>query len=286
MPDYGLTIAEAAEVMLLQAPAEKVCSAAAVRELQARRPALQTLAEDADAALAAAEHLLDAPRAALVPLQHDLAEVRRQLAGHTGVTDGDPLAVRLAAKRDIAVLRAEETELTERIHLIENMLLPVIAKVNTARMDAERARVRVEALDAAIAHPLTSSAGLETGGGTEYLRLTGRWCAHLDPSERNTIMGRASREFLMRVLRDSGVGAEIEQQVLDHQSTVQGRKDGLLQGSNGMYFASSKGWDGKGGQPDKLQYTAESAGWNTVSSGISSAAGRPRRVCTSPRCSP
>ena len=91
-----------------------------------------------------------------------------------------------------------------------------------------------------------------------YLISTGVWAAHLSDREANTILGAASRKFLMDMLRETGLGAAIEYNALGHAKLQQDRKAGVVI-DNGLVFASARGWDGSGAQPNNLQYTPASA---------------------------
>ena len=154
----GLTLAERAEIMLALLPVERICAAAASRELERKRPELAARLASAEADQAAAEARMEPPRAALEPLQAELAEVRRQLAGAQSVGEQDSLSDRLAARSALAALGDEERQLTQRVAIVQDQLSPVLADVSAARMQADRARVNLEGLDAAISSPLATPA--------------------------------------------------------------------------------------------------------------------------------
>ena len=256
--DVGLSVAEVAELLLLQAQVAKVCGAAASRELAAQRPELAARLDRAEAELQAQQARMVPHNDALVPLEADLADVRRQIAEQRAVGDGDPLSARLAAKRDLVVLAGEEAELGARVHLIMDMMSPVIADITAAKYGVERAQVALDAFDAAISAPLLSSAGLATEAGRTYLLRSGAWASHLD--EPKTIMGVASHNFIMQALRESGVGEMIERNIVDGQKRQQAGKDGVSVGDDPRFaYSSARACDGSGGQPERAQYSRASA---------------------------
>lgn len=244
--------------MTAEAVITATCAAAASRELEAGRAELAARLAEAESELEAAERRMDAPRAALEPIELELAEVRSRLAQHRAADDTAPLAQRLAAKLERGALESEERELSERAHLIEDMISPLIASAGECRMQRDIAAGRLSALADAVAYPLQTERGLATEAGQEWLSRTGRWMHHLGDNEAASLMGRLSRRFLMRVLRETGLGAAIEDNAMSHARLKTDRAAGLVI-DQGLVFSSARGWDGSGAAPSNLQYTQASA---------------------------
>ena len=150
----------------------------------------------------------------------DIAERKRaqteKLAGEIAEqAKSASLTVRVPAKAALPVIAAELAEATAARDAQQASLTEANNAVHRARRAQEETGAAIDAIDRALANPLGSALGRQTGAWLTYFRDQ-EWLSHLDPGQAGTHEGKLARSLLDSVLRMSGRGAEIEANMDTH----------------------------------------------------------------------
>jgi len=185
---------DAADVILIKA------------DLAEEAPGAYQAWQDAQASTKAAEAKLEAPQARLEHLQAELAECQRGAAEVGATGEDDALEDRIRARSLRIAFTEEEQAIRERIHLVMNMLSPLLAEVQGARFAEGLAAAEGAVLVEADKDPL----GHERAHQTEaYQRRMARIFGEVlaipgHPDWHSAVAA------LKAVLRISGIGEQVQ----------------------------------------------------------------------------
>jgi hypothetical protein len=204
-PETGLSLADEASIMLLQAQVMMVCLKGARRVLSAQEPAVAARLEAAVGELKEAEAALVPAHEKAAALQAELAEVQAMAAAAGLAGDDAPLADRLKARAEKTALADEAEALEQRIAIVHRISDPAELRKITADREVKSARADLKDLGEAIAFPFDHPRGMATAAHEAYLLKTGLWYE---------VGGPDARDILRKALRSTGLGAEVERNAI------------------------------------------------------------------------
>jgi len=164
--------------------------------------------------LGAPGHVTDArqmyePAAATVAaLEAELAECERRAANIVQVvSDGADLTAQVEARSLRLAFEEEAGALRERIRMAREIAAPCVAANGETAAELGKARAALAELEEAVKAPFLTGMGPRTPQWPAYQVYTGFWFHDLTSAR--------SRAILMKALKDSGLGAEIETRAIE-----------------------------------------------------------------------
>jgi hypothetical protein len=142
-------------------------------------------------------------QATLAALEGELAECERRAANIVQVVSDDAdLTARVEARSLRLAFEEEAAALRERIRIAKAIAHPLVQANGETAAELGKAKAALAELEEAVKAPFLTELGARTPQWVPYQLYTGFWFHDLSSATSQAIM--------MKALRDSGLGAEIE----------------------------------------------------------------------------
>lgn len=177
--------------------------------------------KEAEAQAAEAEAAATGPRAEAEAWAAKLADAQNRLSNLRTATADDDLTVQIEAESLIVAAERVVERVAARLAEAQEALAPADSAVAAARAEAGRAETECAAYaEAAVSGPLAHPLGHSTAGYEEWIRHT--WPMVLAAGDPAHPDWKAARRHLFRVLRTSGLGAQIAQDIITERDAESG----------------------------------------------------------------